>query len=697
MTVAPGVEPTAALLRALVLDEPDDDATRALAGGSPFPWLFRAAAHLERGRRASARRDVERGLALAGPRAPARLLAGALFFLTHDYQRALDLFGALRAQTGDVGRQARELGWQTARALGWDHDARRWLEDNIAFRPGDVALRAERVRLALRGDDLESALAHARAAAGVAKASATLQMQLATLAAAQREDEAAIAAAERALSLAPADRRLLYLRAAADVAIQIGDFARATGWLEAAAEEGDGDSGALVRLAELAAWRDDPASARALARAALDRNPRESGARRVLGALHACAGELDEAERLLAETVSLDAVDAEAHLWRGEVAFRAGRRSDAEAHLHLATSTAPGHRCAAWMVRTLLVLDDATTLDAAGLVPPTRLEEFVDALRELSPSLGPRAIASRTRADTALAVEDALRALRGNRSPQPTHVIDGKLTRLRATGGCRYDARAALQLLRVADPQVSLRALDRLVAHHPASALPLCHRGELQLWLGDLSAAKRDLEGALAIGIGTRWAYMGLATLALLAGDPTASLAINARGVSVMGGTEGPGIHVFRGEAYRLLNRLDEALVELQRATTRHPGRVSATVNLALVHGARGERADEIALFRRLAHEDAAGLLSDAAAELGVMIVGDGDWLPDAGTRASVLTRALAMMRGNRSSNLVTYWHDQKLRLVPPPGQGARPHDLDVHRLIHAREAILGAWRAAGR
>lgn len=689
------VAPTPGVLRALDGDDVDSvETNRALAGQSPFPWLYRACARLERRQLGSGRLDVDRAVTLASAGSPARLLAGALYFLTHDYQRVLDLCEALQAQPSPLATRARNLAWQTASALGWDHDARRWLEASIAHRPRDIVLRSERVRLGLRGDDLESALLHARAAAEIAQTNPTMQMQVATLAAAQREDDAAIRAAELALDLAPTARRALYLRAAADVAIEVGDFARAVPWLHEAAAEEPAETGPRGRLAELAAWEGDVGRARALAEAVLAQSPQDALSLRVLGGLHVCAGELDEAERLLAAAVALDPGDAEAHLWRGEAALRAQRRDDAEEHLHLATSTSPGHRCAAWMVRILLILDEPSILGTDGLVPPARLEEFVDALRELSPVLGPRAIESRTRADTAAALESALRALRGNRSAQPTHVVDGKLVRLRATGGCRYDARRALQLLRVADPAVSLRALDRLVERLPGSSLPVCHRGELRLWLGDLDAAKRDLEAAIAINIGTRWAYMGLSTLALMARDPAEALAINARGVRVMRGTEGPGIHVYRGEAHRLAGRLDDALVELRRATSRHPGRVSATINLALTLGARGETEEERTLFQRLVHQDAPGLLSDAADELALVIVGDGDWVPDRAIRAAVLGRALEMMKGNRSASLITYWRGEHLRIVPPPGRGLAPHWRDAPRIAQARASVLAAWRA---
>jgi tetratricopeptide (TPR) repeat protein len=323
-----------------------------------------------------------------------------------------------------------------------------------------------------------------------------------------------------------------------------------------------------------------------------------------------------------------------------------------------------------------------------------RTEEFEAALLELCPTLAPAALASMRCGDLCEAVEAALAALRGNRSVYATHVVDGALTRLHARTGCRHASRWALQLLRVASEAECLAEFDAILARHPGSSLPLCHRGELHLWLGNEAAARADLEAAIAAVEGTRWAYMGLSTLDLVAGDYEACLRRNAEGVAIMQGTEGPAIHVYRGEAKRKLGRVAEAIPELERAVEWHPARASATINLALCYQAVGDQGGWDRLWRRLAGTQAAGLLADAAHELGLTIHGDDDWEPDDATRIAVLERSLEMLGHNRSSGLLSYrTQGDKLRFVPvwPVPADAGPHAQDHAHLEQAKRILLKA------
>src|SRR5262249_3379773 len=160
-----------------------------------------------------------------------------------------------------------------------------------------------------------------------------------------------------------------------------------------------------------------------------------------------------------------------------------------------------------------------------------------------------------------------------------------------------------------------------------------------------------------------RWAWYGLACLDLLAGDAERSLATCALGIQVMDNTEGPAAYLYRGEAYRVLGRLDEAREQLGRSCALHPTRLSAWVNLALGHHAAGDGGAQHEVFRRLVHV-APWLVSEAARELGddvfkaVMLeTYPAATAADAGKGSEVMDRvmrrALAMMRGNRSSGCV--------------------------------------------
>jgi len=163
--------------------------------------------------------------------------------------------------------------------------------------------------------------------------------------------------------------------------------------------------------------------------------------------------------------------------------------------------------------------------------------------------------------------------------------------------------------------------------------------------------------------------------------------------VKIMRKSEGLAIHVYRGEAKRKLGRIDAAIVELKKAVEAHPSRASATINLALCYAIQGEEASLAKLWHRLCYQQAPGLLSDAAYELGVTIHGDEGWEPDHAIKVAVLERALKMMGANRSSGLLTYWTAAgRLRFVLRwPHGGRTPHIHDRHRLQQAKRLVLKA------
>jgi tetratricopeptide (TPR) repeat protein len=700
-----------------------------LAGANPFPRLLRACFLAERGQLAQARADLHTALAYAGALAlaPANpvvgMVAGSLAYVTHDYQRALEQFAEAARGSGAAARRARQLAINAAIALGWDHDVRELIDRAIADDPTHASWHVQAVRACARGDWRAQALHHAEQALALAPDNAALWMEVAGLHARAGAVAQTIAALDRALALAPIAiaARMPYLHEAGQVAVEVGEFERARTYFDEILAHDGNALDIHVRLAELASWIDADSDARAHAERALALQPSFGPALRMLGALELRAGQPERARELLQQAIARDPSDHQAHVWLAELELRAANYDAAHAHLARAVSCSSGNLLVASLLRYLVVAYDEPA-EPGELVSRNRTDEFEHVLGVLAPE--PAAIGLRTRAPAHLvtAVEAALAAVRGNRSIHITHVLEGRLTRVHGETGCRHRSRRALQLLRVAKPELCLAELDAVERAYPHSSLPPCHRGELHLWLGNWTQARADLEAAIERVTGTRWAYMGLSTLELLAGDPERSLAINAHGVEVMRNSEGPAIHVFRGEALRRLGRLDQAIAELERAVSTHPARASAVINLALAYAAAGQHEQARALWQRLAHQQACGLISDAARELGEgrplarqawliepepiaasaqarQIVGDRDWQPTLEVIVAVLERALQMMGGNRSSALLTYWtSDGRLRFVQPwvPG-GSGPHDGDTSRLAQAKKMLVQALASASR
>jgi tetratricopeptide (TPR) repeat protein len=664
---------------------------RIVEGPSAFTRLLRACFLADQGLLAQARADIDMGLAHARGNPVIEMVAGLLLFVTRDYQHALDQFAAAARRSANAARRARQLAVSAAGALGWEHDVRELLEQAIADEPDHASWHAQAVRLHVRGRAWQRALDHAKPALELEPHNPSLWMETAGLHAALDHRAQALDALERALALAPEAERTTYLREAGRVAIDASEFDRASACFVEALARAPDQPDLHVRLAELAAWRDDHEQARAHVARALALHPDHAPALRLLGGLEVQARQWDAAIELLTRAIELDPKDYQAHVWLTEVYLRTDQFGQAHAQLHHGTMNSGGYLFVAWLLRFLIVAyERKVPLETIG---PNRTEEFEDPLRELVPSLAARALETRALEDVVAAVEGAITALRGNRSIQATHVIDGALVRLHARTGCRHRSRWALQLLRVTTPADCLAALDEVVAAYPGSSLPICHRGELHLWLGNWDQARADLEQAIEVVAGTRWAYMGLSTLDLIVGDPERALATNAHGVQVMQGSEGPALYVFRGEAKRKLGALDEAIAELEKSVDQHPARASATINLALAYAAKRELAGLRTLWQRLAFDQAAGLLSDAAHELGLVIVGDRDWEPELDVMVAVLERALTMMGGNRSSGLLTYWTARgQLRFVQPwPHRGRGPHDRDREYVAQAKQMLLKA------
>ena len=88
------------------------------------------------------------------------------------------------------------------------------------------------------------------------------------------------------------------------------------------------------------------------------------------------------------------------------------------------------------------------------------------------------------------------------------------------------------------------------------------------------------------------------------------------------------------------------------------PGRLSAWINLGLVHEAAGRSAEASAVFERV-QRWAPRLLSDA----GIAVETEGgparSWPPARRDLTVLFETALTLMRGNRSSHCVTYFDVQ--------------------------------------
>ncbi len=658
-------------------------ATPALARAA----LREATACLGRDDRRGAWRAVRRATAGAPDDPLVGVLAARLFWLLGDHTAALEASGRAVALGAPTALAVRA---DLAHAAGWYHEAAAMLDRQLAEAPEAAELTRlleRRVRLAVDHLDTDGAVAVLDRHLAHAESTPLFLLQAARVYR-QAGDAAGAAAAVRRALAAPLPAAVA--AQAAPVLIELGAFDEAAALQAGLVDDPVHGAAAREALARLCLWRGDVTGARAHAA----HLPADGAtAQRIAGALAMLGGDPGAALPLLDAALRADPRDGEAYCWRAEAQLRLGRRD--EACRDADRSLQHGYSYAACAVRLLAVLPPPR--GARALLrrwrerlrrhqrPDGGIQAARDELRAELTATAPaaaRALAGERTDALAAAVEQSLAALRGNRTPTGTWVRpDGTLARVPASESPRILSRQALELIRIAPPEACFRALDALAARFPTSSMPVVHRGELNLWLGRYAAARADLEAAIAIRRETRWAWYGLTWLDILAGDPERALATCAEGIRVMHDTEGPVALICRGEAYRLLGRLDEAREQLRRSNAIFTTRLSAWVNLALVHGAAGDGSEQRTVMRHVL-QAAPTLVSAAAAELGddvlEHVVVARAWLapgPPDPLLDRVLRHMLVMMRGNRASGLITWFtRDGILRHVPM----ARAHERDA-------------------
>lgn len=438
--------------------------------------------------------------------------------------------------------------------------------------------------------------------------------------------------------------------------VEADECAAAEALANAASREWPTRAEPWVWRSRLRVWSGDATTAETHARAALKLDATSADAWCALGA--ALNGDVEAIDKACA----LDHEHCEAFTWLADRHARANDEPKMSAALNIAIGSAKRLPVMAWALRSLGCLP--ARVDEDVLSQP-RFQEVLSALEALGFSL-PRS------GDDARALLESMRtSLRGNYGEQATHVVGGVTKRLppSAREGPRSASRLALESLRSHSVEEVLSALDEVERRHSRSSLPACHRAEALLWAGRLDEAAREFERAIAMVRGTRFAWIGLTGVAMLRGAYDEALRVCAEGVRVMGDTSGPAVFIYRGEVLRRMGRLEEARADLELAVRRSPRRLSATINLALI-------TDDSKLIDAV-FDRAPALISDARRGLVKP------------TTRQILERALELMRGNRSTSLITYWAHGRMRLVPNDEGGARRvHQQTARELELAIDAL---------
>jgi tetratricopeptide (TPR) repeat protein len=478
--------------------------------------------------------------------------------------------------------------------------------------------------------------------------------------------------------------------------VRAGALDRAAAHLDRALSLDPTVAAAWSLRAALHLWSLDLDSASRSAARALALDPVRLDALRVCAGVSVLREDYAHAHALLDDILARDGRDAEAWLWRAEALFREERLAESLAAVQCAGERSPEFTqyVAAQVVRFLAMIHQGTFRH----LPRGVLEEVLAAL--CPDAVHARHVAfphppevdedpGRNARDTARLLEQALAALGGNRSFTPTWIDPyaeaPTFHPVALTTPPRTAAKRTLARVTVDDVETVRAAFERVIARYPRRDEPWLYVGELYLYAGRYPEARAAFQRALAHNPTARWAFIGLGAVDLGEGDARKALATWERGARVSGG-EGPTLHVYRGEALRVLGRFNEARRDLENACASRPSRVSAWVNLALVHDAQGDRAEFDATVARV-RRDAPEMLADAASEAGVTLPDPGEAIAHEDAKAA-LERALVMMRGNRSSAHPTWvTHDGHWRVSPtsPPGRG----EVIDHDLLRTAAALV--------
>lgn len=195
------------------------------------------------------------------------------------------------------------------------------------------------------------------------------------------------------------------------------------------------------------------------------------------------------------------------------------------------------------------------------------------------------------------------------------------------------------------------QALSKLAGAETAEAR--AWRGELLLWWGKPDEAQKELEAARAANPTLPHPVLGLAALALSREKWTEAMAL-------VGDIKDSPRHLgLAGEAFREVGLWHDSREALLKAVEAHPAWVAAWINMALVEGERGRRAQMRQALERAA-ELAPGLMDDAMSDLGMKRL-DRDSMADVTKLLNHVLRS--MLRGNRDPEMCTWFtRDGRLR-----------------------------------
>ena len=625
-------------------------------------WLLRGISQAKLKRPQEAMSDLYKALEISPDDANIRMKAARTMVGLREAPRAIELLTPLM-DAGNASVDVYELCFQLGLKLGRYRTAFRALDKALEGDPHHYSRRIDAARLLHNMRDYKLSLAHLDKVISLGGGNAeACYLRSDVLRDMDRIDEA-LDSVKQAVS-SERENVESFLRAA-EHQINLGAMKDAFVSAKKAVELAPENREANLLLGQMLCWSALYDDAIACAEKILNKDPDHGGASRIRGASYYMKGDVEKAKADLEKALSIDEQDGEAMLWLGEIARAENRFDEAIQQIDMGIINSGGYAIPGHVLRLLTILKSQK--QDQGYLARDAYEEL---LHIVAPTLPDPDIAN-TCEGRPTEVENlmlhAFSTFHGNRTHHATYIREDDPERtlhgLLVQPHSRFASRYTQELIRTRSQDEVFAVFENKLQQYPDQPTVYCHIGELHLWLGDYEKALEAFEASLAITPKVRWAYIGLCASQLMLGEYDKALQACEKGIRVFP-PAGRTIYIYRGETYRRMGERDKALADLKENENITPGRVSGWMNTAALLAEMGDPSLLASTFHRVRRR-APGLVHDAISDMNSSF---DPYAPDEDGVMALFERIFTMMRGNRSSDFITYFTESgQLRFIPPP------------------------------
>ena len=245
-------------------------------------------------------------------------------------------------------------------------------------------------------------------------------------------------------------------------------------------------------------------------------------------------------------------------------------------------------------------------------------------------------------------LEQVLKQFKANRSDCLCLSSEGGLSNFQQAPDPAHIGREIQHVLYTRGIQEAIALSEKYKPHFP-SAFFNNYQGELFLWVGEYERAERCFREGIANRINTKWCWIGLGASLMYQGKEREALQTWEQGLEIVQ-FAGPTLYAYRGECQARLGNFASAKADLQYSIAQKPTRMSSQLLLDWIR-IQEDASKAPAIMQKL-WKDYPIMMWDI---IGVQRL----------TPKGIIERVLSAMKGNRSSTMVMYMIDEKLRFLP--------------------------------